>query len=516
MSSNKGQVKGTAKQAAPDATPDSFEQSSKLAFELHNAGRTAEAEALCRVLLQIRPQDGQVLFLLGMVLHKAGRDNEALGWLSLASQYHPEAARIFHGLGCVYQGLEDHKHAVAALEKAIQLDPQSPAPYYHLGLNCYWLEQVERAVSLFRRAVQINPQDSKSWNNLGKCLKELNQLDESIEAYNRALEIEPGYALVRYGRAVSLLTAGRLTEGFKEYESRWHSMPRRQFSEPQWKGENAVGKTLFVHAEQGFGDAIQMVRFIRLARERVGHVILECRPELHALFKHSKCADIVIPYGAPIPAFDYYLPSSSLPYALGIVMETIPNQIPYLQAPPHATLTSQQGQLKVGLAWAGNPSHHQDAARSLCLQDLTPILNVPNIAFYSLQQSVPTRDQACLASLSGALNANLKFKDYLETASVVNAMDLIISVDTSVAHLAGALGKPVWTLIQHSPDWRWFLDRTDSPWYLTMKLYRQAERNRWESPVTQIAEDLRRLATGHTLSLPGLQSNHAANFAVTA
>jgi len=473
---------------------------------MHNAGRIEEAEVLCRTLEQIRPKNGQLLFLLGMVLHKTHQDQEAVKWLSRAAEFQAGSARIFNGLGCAYQGLEQHTRAAAAFERAIELEPQSPYAYYNLGKSCYRLEQVDRAAALFRRAAQISPRDFASWNNLGKCLKELNHLDDSIEAYDRALEIKPDYALAHYGRAISLLAAGRLSDGFQEYEWRRHSMTPRKFPQPLWNGEQAPEKTLFIHAEQGFGDAIQMARFVKAARRRVTRVILECRPELRTLFEYSKCADTIIPYGAPIPSFDFFLPMLSLPRALGIA--AIPNEPPYLSAPVHEPLPPGRGRLKAGLAWAGNPKHPQDAARSIRLQDLSPILRAPNVAFYSLQQTIPARDKSCLESLSDVLNATLVFKDFLETASVIAHLDLVITVDTAVAHLAGALGKPVWLLVQHSPDWRWFPSRHDTSWYPTMILFRQEKRNEWNLPITRIASALHRFAAGPSIPLADIPLTH--------
>ena len=512
-----------------------YDRSLKLAFEMQNAGRGAEAEALCRVLMQIRPQDAQLLFLLGMVLHQGGRDEEAVEWLSLAAQYQPQSARIFSGLGCAYQKLQDHSRAAAAFEKAKRLEPQSAATDYNLGNTCYQLGQIEQAATLFRSAVEKDPRDSASWNNLGKCLTELNRLEESIEAYNRALAIAPDYALARYGRAISLLTAGRLPEGFRDYEARWHLITPRQFQQPEWIGELALGKTLFLHAEQGFGDSIQMVRFIPAARARVGHVILECRPELQTLFQYSKCADTVIPHGVAIPPFDCRLSLISLPRVLGVTLDTIPNRVPYLRAPSCGWLPlalwskdmnakqnldtatpqgkAQPGWLKVGLAWAGNPDHRQDAARSLRLEQLAPVLQVPGVAFYNLQQPVPAGDLACLQTMSASIHTGLKLADFLDTASVIAEMDLVIAVDTAVAHLAGALGKPVWILLHHSSDWRWLLDRpgssrgviTSNPnappapllrgasaWYPTAQLFRQTERGEWKAPILRVAEALKR------------------------
>ena len=413
--------------------------------------------------------------------------------MAIAGRAIPAAIRAdFQRLGCAYQKVEDHTRAAAAFEQAKKLEPQSAATDYNLGKSCYKLGQVGKAEALFRGVVEKDPRDAASWNNLGKCLKELNRLDESIAAYDRALEIAPEYALARYGRAVSLLTAGRLPEGFRDYEARWHLITPRQFRQPEWISELAPGKTLFLHAEQGFGDAMQMVRFVPLARERVGRVILECRPGLEKLFQYSKCADTVIPYGMEIPPFDCRLSLISLPRVLGIKLDTIPNRTPYLRAPSCGVLPPQPGRLKVGLAWAGNPEHHQDAARSLRLEQLAPVLQVPGVAFYNLQQPVPERDQPCLQTFSAVIRSNLKFADFLETASVIAEMGLVITVDTAVAHLAGALGKPVWILLQHSSDWRWLLDRPDSRWYPTAQLFRQTERGEWKTPILRVAEALKR------------------------
>ncbi|HXB61198.1 MAG TPA: tetratricopeptide repeat-containing glycosyltransferase family protein [Candidatus Acidoferrales bacterium] len=469
---------------------DSFDQSLKLAFEMHNAGRSAEAEAVCRNLVQIRPRDNQLLFLLGMILHKSGRHEEAVQCLAQAAQSHPGSARIFSGLGCACLALQQHAQAAAAFEKALALDPRSAPDHYNLGNSYYRLDQVERAVTHFQHAVEINPRDHVSWNNLGKCLKELNRLDESLQAYDRAVEVMPDYPLARHGRAISLLAAGRFLEGFREYEWRWHSMTPRKFDQPVWNGEPHPGKTLFIHAEQGFGDAIQMVRFVSLARPHFATVILECRPELSTLFQYSNCADVIIPYGAPIPSFDYFLPQSSLPRALGITLETIPAQTPYLQAPADTQLPGTPGNLKVGLAWAGNPKYHQDAARSIPLPCLAPIFQVPGIAFYSFQQPVPPRDESFLRSLTN-VRTDLCFEDFLQTASAMRELDLLISADTAMAHLAGALGKPVWLLLQHAANWRWFQDREDTPWYPGMRLFRQEKRGDWQPPVARVVEALK-------------------------
>jgi len=482
---------------APDpmAPPDTFQAVLKVAFEVHNAGRHAEAEALCRVLLDRHAHDPQLRFLLGMVLHRLGRDREALEHLTRAAELPAPAARVFNALGLVQHALGEEARAVASYELALALGPPSADTFYSLGNACYNLGEVERAISCFQQAVALHPRDAASWNNLAKCLKDCNRLEESLAAYDQSLAADPDYPLARYGRTIVLLTAGRLPEGFYEY-NQWRNQQRvkpREFPRPAWRGEPVPGRTLFLHAEQGFGDALQDVRFIPLARARAGaaKVILECRPELKTLFVHSSCADVVIAYGETIPAFDCWTSLISLPGLLDMTAPTIPGHTPYLQAPHGPPLpAAPAGHRKVGLVWAGNPAHHNDAARSLRLAELAPLLQVPGVTFYSLQRPVPARDEAAFRSTPNLVDLGGRLDDFLATAAAVAQLDLVIAVDTAVAHLAGALGKPTWTLLPFSPDWRWFLDRPDTPWYPTMRLCRQPQRGQWPPVLRQVAAAL--------------------------
>lgn len=471
---------------------ESFETSLKAAFALHNAGRHAEAEAGCRALLAQNARDGQLLFLLGMILQKTSRSDEALKFLGMAAALPAPSARIFNGLGFVHQSRKEYARALEYYERAIALGWRAADTFYSAGNACYRLGEMERAVTMFQNAVALKPADAASWNNLGKCLNELNRLPEAIAAYERAVTAKPDYALAHYGRAIALLTAGQLAEGFREYNQWRHcGIKPREFSQPAWRGESVPDKILFLHAEQGFGDAIQNVRFLPQARERVAKIILECRPELKTLFVHSGCADEVIAYGETIPPFDCFTSLASLSGILGVTLATIPQPVPYLKLGFGGKLSpSQTKQLKVGLAWAGNSTHHNDAARSLRLEELLPLLSTSDTIFYSLQQPVPTRDEECFQSVKTLLNSRAPFNDFLETSAFVAEMDLIITVDTAIAHLAGALAKPVWTLLPFAADWRWFLERTDTPWYPTMRLFRQKQRGQWHSVIAQVASAL--------------------------
>jgi len=473
---------------------DSYEKTLQLAFETHNRGQHADAEALCRKLLPGNPPDARLYFLLGMILHRLRRDIEAIEPLRQAASLSPKDAAIFNGLGCVFHSLKNYPRAVAYFQQAIALKPDQADLYYSLGNAGYAQGEIEQAAEAFRRAVALNPQDFVSWNNLGKTLRDLNRLEESLAAYRQSLSVKPDYPLAHYGYALALLASGNLVDGFREYEWRPQRIPR-QFSQPRWQGEPLAGKTIFLHAEQGYGDAIQYARFIPALRERGARVILECRPEQKSLFTFSRCADVVIAYGEPIPACDYFTSLISVPGTLGVTLETIPNPVPYLAVPTGNEVISKN--VKVGLAWAGNPGHNDDALRSLPLSALTLVLQVPGKQFYSLQVPVPKRDRELLASSTQLVDLGGTFKDFLDTASAVNQMDLIIAVDTAVAHLAGALGKPVWLLLQHASDWRWFprYDET-TPWYPTMRLFRQPKRGDWTPVMARVADELGRFKTG--------------------
>ncbi|HTS16111.1 MAG TPA: tetratricopeptide repeat protein [Verrucomicrobiae bacterium] len=474
---------------------ESFNRELDVAFEAYKAGHYDEAEVACQALLLAAPGDGQVCFLLGMVLHKEGRDEEAVRWLSRAATFQPESAQIVSGLGCAYSAMGENHLAMDYFARSIQLDPRCADTYYSMGNACYRMGQTERALSLYRTAVELNPRDHESWNNLGTTFKDLNRTEEAIAAYDRALGVDPNHARTHRNRAIALLAAGRLEEGFREYEWRWcrdgQRTASRPYPQPVWDGEPIPEQTLFVHAEQGFGDMIQFVRYVRAARTRAARVILECQEPLRRLFQFCGFADATIAVGENPLAFDCYVPLMSLGRVFRTSLDTIPNEVSYIRQPPGDTLPpAPDGHRKVGLAWAGDPKHHHDAARSIALEKLVPLFQTPGITFYSLQTPVPPGDVAVLRSLPGVVDLGGQLKDFHDTAAVIGQLDLVISVDTAVAHLAGAMGKPTWIFLPCCPDWRWLLHRSDTPWYPTMRLLRQPATGQWDTTIQLATEQL--------------------------
>ncbi len=483
---------------------DHFQQVLKLAFTAHNAGRQEEAEALCRVLVELNRPDAQLYFLLGMVLHKTRRDIEAVSWLRRAAELQPNSANILSGLGYACQGAGQAAEALKYFIRATELAPSVGDFFYSVGIAQFNLGQLEAALAAFQNAVKLNPRDSASWNNLGKLYKQFNRLDESLAAYDRALEAAPDFELAKHGRAISLLTAGRWAEGFREYESRWSKLHPRVYPRPRWQGEPISSRTLFLHAEQGFGDAIHFARFMPLARQHAARVILECRPELKSLLVFSQVADEVVAVGEPLPPFDYFNSFISLPGLLGISLENLPAKVPYLKAPPGPDLpAAHPGRLKVGIVWAGSSAHRDDVSRSMSLESFLPVLQIPGACFFSFQKVIAPADEPLFRRLPGMVDLAPQLTDFLATAALLNQMDLVISVDTSVAHLAGALAKPVWNLIQFDADWRWLLDREDTPWYPTMRLFRQPQRGQWPPVVARVASELNGLLTGRAGAAKG-------------
>jgi hypothetical protein len=291
-----------------------------------------------------------------------------------------------------------------------------------------------------------------------------------------------------------MLMMGDCENGWREYESRWKANPRIRptpFAKPRWNGESLEHKTILLHAEQGLGDAIHFVRYVPLVSASASRVILECQPELVELFRGVEGADEVIPSGSMLPEFDVHCPLMSLPLTFGTTVESIPANVPYIRAGKKRELEGRGKGLNVGLVWAGRPTHSNDRNRSMTLKDFAPLATVAGVTFHTLQKGT-----AAAQSLSPPVGMMLvghsaAMRDFVGTAELIAGLDLVIAVDTAVAHLAGALGKPVWVLLPIVPDWRWMRDRSDSPWYPTMRLFRQSKWGSWHEPIMQIVDALR-------------------------
>ena len=501
-------------------------------MEHHRQGRLREAERLYREALTCDPDNAQVLFLLGLLAGKTGRHEEACQLLTRCVELNPNDAAARTNLGTSLQALGRTQEAMGHFEQAAALQPNLAEPRYNLGMAQRERGQTEAAAESFRKAVDLKPDLAPAWNNLGNALREMGRLEEAVNCYQSALRLRPNHAITlhnlgltfrglmqlddamrcfdaalasdpnhhecRVSRATTLLLRGDFERGWREYEARWEvkrAFTKRDYPQPLWDGQDPDGKTILLHSEQGFGDAIQFARYAPLLASRGARVVLECRPELKTLFEGLRGVQQVIVAGEPPPHFDFHCPLMSLPRVCGTTVETVPSGVPYL----HADLArvDQWAQKlsghawRVGLAWAGAAGNLNDRDRSTTLKHFAPLAGVPGVEFYSLQKGPASSEAATLPPPTRLSDISADLNDFADTAAAIQNLDLVICVDTAVGHLAGALGKPVWALLAFSPDWRWMIDRSDTPWYPTMRLFRQAGRGEWDSVMDRVVDELR-------------------------
>jgi Flp pilus assembly protein TadD len=435
------------------------------AVEHHRANRLPQAEALYRRVLAIDPDNVEALHHLGVA---AGQQ----------AKY------------------ETAEHLIG---RAVALSPHRAEAHFNLGNALEGQDRIEEAAASYQRALAIKPDYVAAMNNLGVVLQAQNRVAAAMKSYGQALEIEPNNAGVHYNLGMALLLTGDIGRGAAECEWRWQAEmgPRLPDLEaPIWSGQPLPERTILLRAEQGFGDTIQFVRYAPLVRARCGRVILQCAASLMPLLATVRDVDEVIAFDQPLPEIACHAPLLSLMHLLETRLDGIPATVPYIAVDPsRATAFERQiasvPGLKIGVAWAGNPRKRTDHDRSVTLSMLGPILAVPDVAFFSLQKG-PRATEAAAGPLAGRIiDLGPHLNDFADTAAAVSCLDLVISVDTAVAHLAGALAKPVWTLLPFAPDWRWLLDRDDSPWYPTMRLFRQPYRGDWASVVAYAANELR-------------------------
>lgn len=493
----------------------------------HNAGSLDAAAALYQRILEAKPRHPDALHLLGLVAHQQGQHARADALISRAIARNRRNAVYHSNHGAVLLALGRPREAEAALRRALALEPGRAEALSNLGNVLMRQGRPKEAEGCYRRAIAARPDYALAYNNLGGALRrqgalteaeaayraalersprypgalanlgrvlhEQGQYDAAMAAYDRALALDPGHAEAHANRATLLLLLGRLEDGFAAYEWRWRvagfTTPPRDFGCPRWDGEPLAGRRILLHAEQGLGSAIQFVRYAARVAELGGTVTLECQPPLAPLFACLTAgADApvttLVRKGEALPTVDCHAPLMSLPHLFGTGLATIPAQVPYLAAPSDrqsrwAERLASRPRPWVGLAWAGNPRHDNEANRSMPARHLAPLLAIQPASFFSLQVGGAAGlreglDESRLDDLAPGLT------DFAETAAVIANLDLVISVDTAVAHLAGALARPVWLLLPFVPEWRWMLDRDTSPWYPTMRLFRQDAPGNWD------------------------------------
>jgi Flp pilus assembly protein TadD len=442
----------------------------------------------------------QHAFEHALQLHRQGRLAEAEQSLRRAIAITPDAAELYNSLGAVLAAAGKTQEAIAAYHQALARKPGYAEAENNLG--CIYLGQgmVDKAIASFTRAVNLMGNHPAFACNLGNALQRNGQLEESAAALRRAIAIVPSMATAHAYLGMVLLAMGDYPGGWEEYEWRWaagdFTTEPRKFAQPRWQGEPLNGRMILLHAEQGLGDTIQFARFVPMVIERGGNAVLECQPELVRLLDSSRFGCKVIAKGQSLPTFDLHCPLLSLPRVLGTTVQNVPAIVPYLKALSddesrwRGQLSGRGNGFKVGLAWAGGPGFSSAQARSLTLGQLIPVLQTPSVRFISLQKGEGAEDLTRLPSDIKIEDFTGQLNDFADTAGLIASLDLVISVDTAVAHLAGALGRPVWTLLPSWPDWRWMRQREDSPWYPTMRLFRQKEPGNWNEVIGRVRGEL--------------------------
>jgi tetratricopeptide (TPR) repeat protein len=487
---------------------------SNLGVVFKNLNCLDEALASCDRAIALEPHYADAHYNRGNVLRELRRLDEAQASYRRSIAIAPIHADVYSNLGIVLKDLDRLNEALACYDRAIALEPNYVDAHYNRGIALHDLTCFEAAVESYDRAITIKPNYAEAYYNRGIALKELNRLYEVVASYDRAIALKPDYEDAYWNKSLTLLLKGEFKRGWELYEWRWKreklKHPQREFTQPLWLGaQDLVNKTILLHAEQGLGDTIQFCRYAKQVKALGARVLLEVPRALMDLLSELDGVDELLAKGDPLPTFDYQCPLMSLPLAFKTELHTIPGRNPYLFAADDklALWSSRLGEkkeLRVGLVWSGSATNANDQKRSLILRDLLPYLP-KGCEYVSLQQEVRQVDKGALAG-SAIRHFGDHLKDFSDTAALCDLMDVVVSVDTSVAHLAGALGKATWVLLPYVPDFRWLQDRNDSPWYQDVNLIRQDATRQWVPVLARMESILVQFA--HNLSIDVNQKHH--------
>jgi tetratricopeptide (TPR) repeat protein len=502
-------------------------------------GQLDRAMALYRQTLSIHPVHAEAQNNLGNVLQALDRPDEAIACYQRALSVQPSYAEAYLNLGHVLSAQDKPEEALVCYVKALTLKPDSLEAAIHcsdaMRLAGKWQEAVQmyeqvievapenaevhrnfgdalrklgrltEAAEHCRKAILLAPDDADAYVNLGNALCEAGNMREAIRCYERAVRLRPEHAISNMNLAVARLKIGDFASGWNGYEWRKQLKAAKGYKtdclQPQWKGEPIEGQRILLYSEQGLGDCLQFLRYVPMVQAAGGRVILEVPQRMQRLAAEFVGIEELVVSGNSLPAFDWQCPLMSLPRAFGTDSDSIPAAMPYLRVPADAALKAQayswpaEG-VRIGLSWAGNPKNPGDRFRSTTLASLSRLFELKGLRFYSLQLGEPLKQ--LLLSEAPVVDLAPLTADMADTAAFIAHLDLVITVDTSIAHLAGALGKPVWILLPANADWRWLIGREDTPWYPTARLFRQAELDDWGPVIDQIAHSLEGFAKGHS------------------
>lgn len=505
--------------------------------QFRRAGRLQDAANLCGQILKARPDDARALNLLSMINHQAGnfpaaiellkratvadpgnalfqcnlcemcrqagRLDEALAAGLRAIEIRPDYPEAHNNLGIVYFDREQYDEAMGCYEKAFELRPDFAEALSNIGNALRARSRFDEAIASYEKAVTLKTDYAVGISNLGTTLQMIGRREEAMDCFDRALALDPNLANAHSGRSLILLLEGKFAEGWREYEWRWGSSDTKIRPPPgrPWRGEDIRGKNLLVYAEQGFGDSLQFCRYLPILHERGANLQLRVPPQIESLISHSMPWLDVSSRTTGTKPYDMHVALLSLPGVMGTRLDNIPAQVPYLRAREEDVASwrdviADDQRLKVGIVWTGNLKHLNNPFRSVPMNNLAQLLAVEGVQFISLQVGKGVAAAEQLEPGSITLPAQERYSSYAATAGLVENLDLVITICTSVAHLTGALGKPLWVMIAKVPDWRWMLDREDNPWYPTARLFRQKVRSEWEELVERVRDELAAVVAG--------------------
>ena len=466
---------------------------------LATTGDLESAVGSFRQAVALRPSDAQALNNLANALRETGHPEEAVTAYRQALVIQPDFPEGWNNLANALRDLGRFEESAEASRKALVARPGYAGAYNNLGNALKEMGRFDEALDSYRQALAFQPDNADAFYNVGNLYKEKGELEEAVEAYRRALSLRPDFSSAKWNLSLALLLKGEAEPGFEAYEARWEVTGRsrdRGFAQPLWDGTELGGRRILLHAEQGLGDTIQFVRYAPLVQRRGGRVTLLCQPELQELLAGQLGIEKVVSDEAAVGEFDVQCPLLSLPRVVGTTEHTVPATVPYITADPtlveqwRRQLANQPAGLKVGIAWTGRLDNPRNKYRRVTLNQLAPLARVPGVQFYSLQKGEAAAEAKSPPAGMTLTDWTEELTNFSQTAALIQNLDLVISTDTSVPHLAGAMGRPVWVLLGFSPDWRWLLGRADSPWYPTMRLFRQEKWGEWDATIERVATEL--------------------------
>jgi tetratricopeptide (TPR) repeat protein len=474
------------------------------ATALYKLKRFKEALLDCQQAIALQRDYVEAFRTQGQVLREMGRPDMAALSFEAISVLEKDDTAAMQQRALALKESKQLDEALECIGRAIALEPENADLYLTRSVVQRESRQYDAGIASCRKVIELLPKHPSGYTNLALMLEEMERLEEAWDYYDQALAVDPACATAHFNRGLIQLRNGDYADGWRSYEWRWKSetlslsKDERNYAQPRWTGEQSLeNKTILLWDEQGLGDTLQFCRYATLVAQRGATVILEVKPELIGLMGTLAGVSRIIAKGDPAPDFDFHCPLMSLPLAFGTLVETIPAGVPYLASNPDklahwAGVLGEKTRLRVGVVWNGNPKYQNDAVRSITLGQFAPLFG-EDCEFVVLAKELKMAQKAALGMKRNVRQFSADIQDFSDTAALCELMDVIVTVDTSVAHLAGALGKPVWVLLARRIDWRWLLGRTDSPWYPSAKLYRQAEGG-WSTLIDQVGADLRALA----------------------